>query len=55
MDRLGELRLLADQIEFGAQPGFKFVEDGPAFLLPDDTALIGAAAADTPGASWAGA
>jgi hypothetical protein len=32
----------ADQAEFGMQPGFEGVENGPALLLPDSAPLIGA-------------
>ena len=33
-DRFSEFRLLTDQSELGAQPGFEFVDDRPAPLLP---------------------
>jgi hypothetical protein len=42
----GELDLLADQSELGAQPGFKGVDQRPALLLSREAALFRAAAAD---------
>ena len=45
-DRLGELAFLADQAEFCAQPLLECIGERPAFLLPDDTPLLGAAATD---------
>ena len=46
-DRLGELGLLADQRELGAQPGLRRPSASrPAPLLAHGAALLGAAAAD---------
>src|SRR5713226_8712552 len=45
-DRLGELAFLADQAEFCAQPLLECSGERPAFLLPGDASLLGAAATD---------
>ena len=45
-DCLGELGLLADQGELGAQPGFQVINDRPAPVLADGAPLVGAAATD---------
>jgi hypothetical protein len=44
-DRFGELGLLADQVELGAQPELERVEDWPALGLAQGAALVGPAAA----------
>ena len=45
-DRLGELALLAEERELGAQPGFEFGDNRTRSLLAGGAALVGAAAAD---------
>src|SRR4051794_11258516 len=45
-DSLGELALLTDQGEFGAQPRFECIDQQPAFLVANIAPLVGAAAAD---------
>ena len=45
-DGFGELGLLADQIELGAQPGLEFVKHRFGLLVSDGTALVGGAAAE---------
>ena len=45
-DRLGELALPADAIEFFAKPHLKAVDDWPAVVAADGVALISAAAAN---------
>ena len=45
-DGLGELALLTDQAEFCAQPLLECIGERLAFLLPDETPLLGAAATD---------
>lgn len=45
-DGVGKLALLADQTEFCAQPLLECLGERPAFLLADEPALLGAAAAD---------
>src|SRR5260370_18600004 len=42
-DRRGELGLLADELELGAQPGFESFDQRPAALLADRTPLLGGA------------
>ena len=44
-DRFGELGLLTDQVELGAQPWLKRIEDWPALGLAQGAALVGTAAA----------
>ena len=46
VDRLGEFALLADQTKFCAQPRLQCVDQRPAFLLPGQATLLGAAATD---------
>jgi hypothetical protein len=43
-DRRGELRLLADELELAAQPGFEVFDQRPAALLADRTPLLGGTA-----------
>ena len=45
-DCLGELALLTDQSELGAQPGLKVINDRSAPVLAHSPALVGAAATD---------
>lgn len=45
-DGLGELALLADQGELCVEPLLESIGKRPAFLLPDEATLLGAAAAD---------
>src|SRR5882762_9645914 len=45
-DRRGELGLLADELELGAQPGFESFDQRPAALLADRTPLLGGTATD---------
>src|SRR5215218_8791242 len=44
-DGLGELALLTDQAEFGAQPRFECIDQQSAFLLADIASLVGGTAA----------
>ena len=43
-DRFGELGLLADQVELGAQPWLERVDDRPALRHAQRAALVGTAA-----------
>src|SRR5450756_668637 len=45
-DGIGELALLTDQTKFCPQPRLKRVNQRMGFLLPDNAALVGAAATD---------
>jgi hypothetical protein len=45
-DRFGELGLLADKRQLGAQPDFQVVDDRLGLLLPDRSPLLGGTAAD---------
>ena len=45
-DRRGELGLLADELELGAQPGFESFDQRLAALLADRTPLLGGTATD---------
>src|SRR5580692_9550173 len=45
-DGVGEFTLLADLSQLCAQPLLKCIGKWPTFLLPDETALLGAATAD---------
>src|SRR5690242_2061720 len=45
-DGVGELNLLADQSELGAQPRLEGISQRPASLLPHEAALLRTAAAD---------
>ena len=45
-DRLGELGLLADELELGAQPRLEVFDQRPAALLADHATLLGGTAAD---------
>ena len=45
-DRLGELALLADERELGAQPGLELGDERTRSFLADGAALVGRAAAD---------
>src|SRR5258707_3160802 len=45
-DRRGELGLLADELELGAQPGFEVFDQRPTALLADRTTFVGGTATD---------
>ena len=45
-DRRGELGLLADELELGAQPGFEGFDQRPTALLADRTTFVGGTATD---------
>jgi hypothetical protein len=42
----GEFALLTDQGKSCPQPGFKGIDEGPAFLLPDGATFVGTLATD---------